>query len=122
MRMLSLEFTRNQKIQVDKGVRTITEGTQRILLELGTEFSYGKEHVVGIWSDSLTANHVALLRRHLSTLETSDTEKRIEWFTQQTGAPIIKIAINNLENLNEGEDINRIISRAVVVRRVVELK
>jgi hypothetical protein len=120
--MLSLEFTRVQKIQVDSGVRTIKEGTARVLIELGTEFCYGKDHVVGVWSDTLNANHITMIRRYMDTLENGETQQRVEWFQQHTGVPIIKIAVNNIENLHEGEDINKVISRAIIVRKAVELK
>ena len=78
LRLCRVNFHRDVKIQVDGSVKTKHAGQEMIILELGNQPSFGRDHWCGIISSQIS--NIEPVKRNVEKLERIDPKDRIEWF------------------------------------------
>lgn len=99
IRILSLNFKKNQKYRDKVGVwKTIKTG-EIPFLEFGEMNHFGTSVLVGV--DSRKIFDTGKVKRHISMLEAMDTQQRINWFEGNfPDVRPIMIAIDVINGLN----------------------
>lgn len=116
-----LHVTNRQQIKLHGTTkkRTLSPQTKLTFLEIGRN----DVEIVGVYSQDLSINQIHELKLHFNDVKGLGFEERIKWFKQNFPKAIIfEIALEDIENLLEWEDKNKIISRPITIESSAELK
>lgn len=78
IRILSLNFKKNQQYRDNSGSWKTLRPGELTLIELGSMDHYGMDVIVGVNSKKVL--DTSKVKRHISMLETMDIKQRIDWF------------------------------------------
>ena len=102
LRLCRVNFHRDVKIQVDDSVKTRKRGQEMIILELGNQLSFGKDHWCGVISSQI--GNIEPVKRNIDKLEKIDAKDRIEWFKLNfPKADLVKIEASLMVDRLKGE-------------------
>ena len=119
MRLCSITFKEQMKIQVGDGVRTVPPGKTISLVELGPIESYGQEHLAGVESKQIP--DPVRIRRSIEDLNEMTTERRIRWFNDHY--PDVSVIMIKSERLVDKLHKDKVVAKpAVMIESAAELK
>jgi hypothetical protein len=100
LRLCSIVFKKDTKIQWGDHPKDIEAGFQLDLVHLGNMVSYGSDHICGVKSQQISSNPTKV-KGHIKTLEAMSTAERVEWFAnpENYGATIIKIKADRVVDI-----------------------
>lgn len=121
-----LSFLKRQKIKLHGTVnsnRTIDPPENRPIKIPFLEIGRNSTEMIGVYSQDLTVNNINTLRLNFSDVSGLDLQGRIKFFKDNFPEVLIfEIELNDIENLLEWEDKNKIIGRPITIDSTVELK
>lgn len=119
LRLCSIVFKENMRIQVGNNVKTMSPGKSLDLVELGNIESFGTDHLVGVVSQDIV--DTKRVKNNISDLEEMTTGERIKWFEKNyPRAKMIKIESNRiLDQLRKDKVIEK---PAAIINSAADLK
>ena len=119
LRICTVEFSENTKIQIGGAVKTKKSGDSINIIDLGKEESFGKLHMCGVISEDII--NVTMVKTNIDKLENYGPNKRLEWFQSNfPKARIVKIEDDKIfDRLKDTKEDGK---PAVFISNAVELK
>lgn len=119
LRLCSVIFRKETKIQVNDFVKTKKPRDSLVLLELGSMESFGRPHLCGVVSEDIVDTRK--VRNSIDKLEKMSVSERMDWVSENfPRSRIVKIELSKIHD--RLKDIKENAEASVNIINAVELK